>query len=51
MYTLIVFVAGIVVGTIFHALFSKWGNAAKNAGNTIVKDIEVEAGKLKGHRP
>jgi hypothetical protein len=46
MWTFIVFVAGIVVGTIFHAVFSKWGNKAKATAKEIAHDVEVEAGKL-----
>lgn len=46
MWTFIVFVAGIVVGTLFHAVFTKWGNKAKSTAKELAHDIETEASKL-----
>jgi hypothetical protein len=46
MFILIVFIAGIVVGTIFHAVFTKWYNKGKATAKELAHDVEVEAGKL-----
>ena len=46
MWTLIVFIGGVVVGTLFHAVFSKWGNKAKATAQELAHDVEVEASKL-----
>jgi hypothetical protein len=40
-------IIGIAVGTIFHAVFSKWGAKAKNVGQELANDIKTEAGKVK----
>ena len=47
MYTFIVFLAGIVVGTIFNVVITKWYRKAKAAGTELANDIKKEVDKNK----
>lgn len=40
-------IIGIVLGTIFHAVFMKWGAKAKKVGSEIASDFKTEYDKTK----
>jgi hypothetical protein len=39
-------ILGLIVGTIFHAVISKWYNKAKATGTEFAKDVKAEAEKV-----
>lgn len=38
-------IIGVVLGTIFHAVFSKWWNKGKATAKEFVSDVKIEAEK------